>query len=148
MTPQTEIQNDILIRAFYEAAQYKKEPVDALRDLGFKIDPVGDDKTFCIVEILKIVASYYNMEVSALLEKTRKVDVVTKRQIAMFFCVEYKEMLGVTLRDIGKQCGERDHATVKHSHKAILGYETVKCKIYWIHIRNLRNIILKKLINM
>lgn len=69
-----------------------------------------------IEEIQKVVSDYFDMDVQTLQSKTRKRDIVQARQIAMFFA---KKLTKNSLASIGKNIGQRDHATVLHACKTV-----------------------------
>jgi chromosomal replication initiator protein len=76
------------------------------------------DKTrnFTVQNILKTVASYYDIKVSDIKSKRRTREISTTRQIAMYLCREHTKS---SLPEIGKQFGGKDHTTVIFSHKKI-----------------------------
>lgn len=73
-------------------------------------------KNFTVPNIMKIVASYFNLKVADLKSKKRTREISFPRQIAMYLCREYTKC---SLPDIGKQFGGKDHTTVIFSHKKI-----------------------------
>jgi chromosomal replication initiator protein len=84
---------------------------EVLKDFTF-------DKTrnFTVQNILKTVASYYEVKVSDIKSKRRTREISTTRQIAMYLCREHTKS---SLPEIGKQFGGKDHTTVIFSHKKI-----------------------------
>jgi len=66
--------------------------------------------------IQKTVADYFGVPVGLLKEKTRKKEIVTARQVAMYFT---KEFTSHSLKTIGFHFGGRDHATVIHSVQTV-----------------------------
>ena len=66
--------------------------------------------------IVRTVANYYKMFETELTENTRKRDVVNPRQIAMYFALKYSNK---SLGNIGKEIGNKDHATVLHAYKMV-----------------------------
>ncbi len=62
--------------------------------------------------IQKTVSEYFGIELDDLKAKTRKKEIVTARQVAMFFC---KEFTNHSLKSIGYHFGGRDHSTVIHA---------------------------------
>nr|WP_044237924.1 chromosomal replication initiator protein DnaA [Flexithrix dorotheae] len=73
-------------------------------------------KEITIDYIQQIVADYFNISVDELKSKTRKKDIATARQIAMYFSQQYTNL---PLKSIGDQFGGRDHSTVVHAGKAV-----------------------------
>ena len=66
--------------------------------------------------IQKTVAAYFGIPVDLLKDKTRKKEVVTARQVAMYFA---KHHTSHTLKTIGFHFGGRDHTTVMHSVQTV-----------------------------
>ncbi len=75
-----------------------------------------EKKTITIDEIIKTVADYYGVEVSAINTRSRKREVVLVRQVAMFLA---KKHLDLSTSKIGQYVGNRDHATVLHACKTV-----------------------------
>jgi chromosomal replication initiator protein len=73
-------------------------------------------KTIAIKDIVKIVASYYNLEEEVIYEKTRRREIVHARQVAMYLL---REDFNISYPLIGQKLGDRDHTTVIHSHLKI-----------------------------
>ena len=70
--------------------------------------------------IQKTVADYFSVPVALLKEKTRKKEIVTARQVAMYFT---KEHTSHSLKTIGFHFGGRDHATVIHSVQTVSRFD-------------------------
>ncbi|MFC5624435.1 chromosomal replication initiator protein DnaA [Algoriphagus winogradskyi] len=66
--------------------------------------------------IQKTVSEYYGIAVDDLKAKTRKKEIVTARQVAMYFC---KEFTNHSLKSIGYHFGGRDHSTVIHAVQTV-----------------------------
>ena len=62
--------------------------------------------------ITEYLCKYYNMDTSVLYSQSRSRDVVNARNIAMYLI---RRMTNLSLVDIGKKFGGRDHSTVLHS---------------------------------
>ena len=84
----------------------------AIRDM-FKENP-GLKPTASLV--IDEVARYFEIEPDQLKSKQRDKETVESRQIAMYIT---REMTGLSLPEIGREMGGRDHATVIHSIKKI-----------------------------
>lgn len=67
-------------------------------------------------QIQKIIASYYNITLSALRGKRRVKQVVFPRQIAIYLI---RELTSLTFKQIGDLFGGRDHATIIHDFNKI-----------------------------
>lgn len=66
--------------------------------------------------IQKAVAAHYSISLEDLKSKSRKRELVTARQIAMFFAKKYTNH---SLKSIGHYFGGRDHSTVIHALQAV-----------------------------
>lgn len=66
--------------------------------------------------IQKTVAAYFKVSVESLKSKSRKRELVTARQAAMYFI---KQHTSHSLKSIGQYFGGRDHSTVSHALHAI-----------------------------
>ncbi|MCK5725891.1 MAG: chromosomal replication initiator protein DnaA [Thiotrichaceae bacterium] len=64
--------------------------------------------------IKKAVADFFNIRIADLDSKSRKRALVRPRQLAMVLC---KELTQSSLPEIGRNLGNRDHATVIHGNK-------------------------------
>jgi chromosomal replication initiator protein len=66
--------------------------------------------------ILQTVSDYFHIEGDNILSNTRKREIVQARQIAMYFS---KQLTKTSLKSIGTQLGNRDHATVLHACRTV-----------------------------
>ena len=66
--------------------------------------------------IMRTVSDYYGLSLSELTGATRKREITVPRQIAMYLT---REMIGMSLPQIGNVFGGRDHTTVLHSCKTV-----------------------------
>lgn len=73
-------------------------------------------KTASVKDVIKAIATYYEIDESSIFEKTRKKEVVRPRQIAMYIL---REDCGKSFPLIGEKVGGRDHTTVLHSYEKI-----------------------------
>ena len=76
----------------------------------------NSDKEVSVEYIINIVCDYFSIPAEQLALKTRKHQVVQTRQIAMYLSKKYSN---ASLASIGKQCGNKDHATVHHACKTV-----------------------------
>jgi chromosomal replication initiator protein len=74
------------------------------------------DKVLDIDKIQKSVSHYFSVTVDDLKDKTRKKEVATARQVAMYFAKEYTDY---SLKQIGHYFGGRDHSTVIHAVQSV-----------------------------
>jgi len=86
---------------------------EALRDLL-----ALQDKLVTVENIQRTVAEYYKIKVADLLSKRRNRSVARPRQIAMALA---KELTNHSLPEIGDAFGGRDHTTVLHACRMIMG---------------------------
>lgn len=101
-------------------AKTKKEPItpDLCTSLLKEVsnEPRHASQQIKPVEILEIVASYYNLKTALLRGEKRSKPIVVPRQIAMYLI---KTELKTPLMEIGRVFGNRDHTTVMHSVEKI-----------------------------
>jgi len=60
-------------------------------------------------DILNKVSDLYNISVEDIISKSRQSKIVTPRFVAMYLT---RKLIDMTVADIGKQFGDRDHSTV------------------------------------
>jgi chromosomal replication initiator protein len=73
-------------------------------------------KNISVKDLIKIVASYYNIGEESIVDKTRKKEVVKPRQVIMYLL---REDFNASYPSIGEKLGGRDHTTVIHSCEKI-----------------------------
>lgn len=85
---------------------------DVLRDI------INNHKevTITVPLIVKVIASHFGFEADELLSQKRNKDIAYSRQIAMYLC---RQMTDLSLQQIGKELGNRDHTTVRHGIEKI-----------------------------
>jgi chromosomal replication initiator protein len=91
-------------------------------------------RAISIEDIIKITASYFDLQENLLLSKTRKKEIVLARQISMYLAKIYTAH---TVKSIGLHFGGRDHTTVLYSVKMIedqLEFDDLMTN----HIKNIR----------
>ena len=69
-----------------------------------------------VQNIIKTVCSVMKVKEKEVLGKSRSMEIALARQVCMFIA---KEKTSLSLVNIGKQIGNRDHSTVIHAHKNI-----------------------------
>ena len=67
-------------------------------------------------QIRQVVCDYFKLSIDVISTKSRKLEVVQARQIAMYFS---KRLTKNSLSAIGSYIGQRDHATVLHACKKV-----------------------------
>ena len=75
-----------------------------------------DEKPITTDQIQKIIAEHFAIKLSDMKAKKRTKEVALPRQIAMYLC---KQLTNLSLSDIGKNFGGKDHATVIYACKQI-----------------------------
>ena len=85
---------------------------DVLRDI------INNHKevTITVPLIVEVIASHFGFEADELLSQKRNKDIAYSRQIAMYLC---RQMTDLSLQQIGKELGNRDHTTVWHGIEKI-----------------------------
>ena len=85
---------------------------DVLRDI------INNHKevTITVPLIVEVIASHFGFEADELLSQKRNKDIAYSRQIAMYLC---RQMTDLSLQQIGKELGNRDHTTVRHGIEKI-----------------------------
>ncbi len=81
---------------------------EALKDL---ITPTPARKLDCAT-IMDVVARFYHVTIDDLKSNRRSKEVTLPRQIAMYLC---RNLINMTLPQIGTEFGNRDHTTVMHA---------------------------------
>ena len=74
------------------------------------------DKMVTIDEIKRVVAEKFDIKVNDLKSKSRRRELVTPRQIAMYLA---RQLTNESLPQIGRKFGNKDHTTVIHSIKKV-----------------------------
>lgn len=100
-----------------------------------------EEKT--IHNIKMIVYEHFNLSELEGDEEIRKREIVQARQIAMAMCLEFKEP-DWSLEKIGREIGNKDHATVLHAKKKVEGYCEIE-RDYNHNIQLIRGKIIMKL---
>lgn len=78
---------------------------------------VGDIRSpITIEEIQRTVGDYFGIPDGMIRHKTRKQEIVSARQIAMYLA---KELTNSSLKTIGMHFGGRDHSTVIHAYQSV-----------------------------
>ena len=81
-------------------------------------DYISDENphTVTLAYIVDIVADHYGLTPQEIYSKNRSRKIAYPRQIAMYLC---RKLLSMSLADIGKSIGDKDHTTVMHAVKTI-----------------------------
>ncbi|MBM2816722.1 MAG: chromosomal replication initiation protein [Ignavibacteria bacterium] len=92
--------------------------LDLAREIIYGIS-IRDPKPLTIDDIIEIVAKYYKLPPELLISKSRKHEVALARQMSMYLS---KQLISLSLKNIGEHFGGRDHSTVMHSCHTIQNY--------------------------
>jgi len=92
----------------YSALENKKISLELVKDI-LKDASAGDLKKITVEIIQKKVANYFDIKISDMKTKKRTQQVAYPRQVAMYLA---RELMGITLPEIGEYFGGRDHSTV------------------------------------
>lgn len=65
---------------------------------------------------MEVVAEHFGFQTSDLISHKRNKEIAYPRQITMYLC---REMTGLSLQQIGKDLGNRDHTTIRHGCEKI-----------------------------
>lgn len=84
---------------------------EVLKDFTF-----DKNRNFTVANIIKTVAEFYNIKAADIKSKRRSREISEPRQIAMYISREHTKL---SLPDIGRQFGGKDHTTVIFSTKKI-----------------------------
>lgn len=101
------VANAILVGREISVESAKEVLIDLIRN---------NDKKITVEDIQKKVAAYYDMKVSDMSSPRRLKQVTIPRQVAMYLC---KQLTPMSLPDIGRKFGGRDHTTVLHSVRKV-----------------------------
>jgi len=69
-----------------------------------------------VQQIIQSVSRTMNIKEKDILSKSRSMDIALARQVCMYIA---KEIINISLANIGKQIGKRDHSTVIHAYNSI-----------------------------
>jgi chromosomal replication initiation ATPase DnaA len=102
--------NQDLANTVYNLLISHKEAEERLEELNDQINKIiPRPKIITIYHIKKVVCNYFRIDINELDLPTRKIEIVQARQIAMYFSRKY---IKASLATIGKEIGNRHHATV------------------------------------
>lgn len=97
-------------------SQLKNKPLTITDVKNLIRNNIKPKKNVAITDIVKVIASHYNLSESVIYDKTRRKEIVRARQVAMYIL---REDFNISYPLIGQKLGDRDHTTVIHSHLKI-----------------------------
>ena len=106
----------VIVSLMVRSSVLKKEISIEMADQVLAANVKMIQKQITIDSIKEAVCGYYGLDVSRLLERTRKREVVVARQMSMYLAKKYTSL---SLAGIGDILGKKDHATVLHACKTI-----------------------------
>jgi chromosomal replication initiator protein len=77
---------------------------------------LDEDRPITIDRILRVVSDFYGVRLQDLKSKKKTKEIVTARQVAMYLC---RQLTDLSLGDIGKGIGGKDHATVIYACRQV-----------------------------
>ena len=80
------------------------------------IAPQNAKQPLSILDVQKVVCSYYHLRLDDLVSRSRQKDIAYPRQVAMYLA---RKLTGLSLPKIGKEFGGRDHTTVLYAYDKI-----------------------------
>ncbi len=104
-------------------AEIKQRPVTVAEVQTLIRNNIKPKKNVSPADIIKTIASFYNIDLPIMFEKTRRKEVVHARQIAMYLL---REDYNISFPHIGKEFGGRDHTTVIHSCEKVRELITIE----------------------
>lgn len=97
-------------------SRLENRPVSLLLAEKALKDTIDSQKEITPRLIMDIVAEHYDITVDDILSKKKNKEIAHPRQICMYLCRKYTD---VSLTNIGKSLGNRDHTTVMHGAEKI-----------------------------
>ena len=94
----------------------KKHFIVKIIDMKTEKSHLKFKRTYKIEEIKNIISESEGLKGNEIDNITRKRDIVESRQIAMFYA---RKLTKKSLQQIGKEFGNKDHATVLHACKVV-----------------------------
>lgn len=76
----------------------------------------SNDKRLTAEDIQQHVCEFYRVKLADMLSASRQKSIVVPRQVAMYLC---KQLITLSMPDIGRRFGGRDHTTVLHTIRKI-----------------------------
>lgn len=78
----------------------------------------SNDRRLTVEDIQQHVCEFYRVKLADMVSASRQKSIVTPRQVAMYLC---KQLTTLSMPDIGRRFGGRDHTTVLHTLRKIQG---------------------------
>lgn len=110
----------LLARSTFMSQEITTELAKQIIGTNDDIDTVDDDEM--VDKILDLVCNHYDLEVDDVKSSCRKRPVSEARQIAMYLTRAHTKL---SLNDIGRKIGKRDHTTVLYACNEVLNQMTI-----------------------
>lgn len=110
-------------------ANLNRSPVDLqlVQTILKDIVPIGETSVYAPVDIIKVVADYYNISPDEIYGSSRQQAIAMARQIAMYII---REQTQLSLPKIGQLFSNRDHTTVMYACKKVNSYIQERRSVY------------------
>jgi chromosomal replication initiator protein len=107
-----ELEGSLIKLLAYSSLASREITVDMARDVLADMVKNGAPKMIAVQAIQKAVAQHFDIPIDSLRAKTRIARVVLARQVGIYLS---RELTDLSLVNIGKRFGGRDHSTVLHA---------------------------------
>ncbi|MCX5754042.1 MAG: chromosomal replication initiator protein DnaA [Candidatus Krumholzibacteria bacterium] len=107
-----ELEGSLIKLLAYSSLTSREITADMARDVLADMVKNGAPKKIAVQTIQKAVAQHFDIPIDSLRAKTRIARVVIARQVGIYLS---RELTDLSLVDIGKRFGGRDHSTVLHA---------------------------------
>ena len=110
-------------------ANLNRSPVDLqlVQTILKDIVPIGETSVYAPIDIIKVVADYYNISPDEIYGSSRQQAIAMARQIAMYII---REQTQLSLPKIGQLFSNRDHTTVMYACKKVNNYIQERRSVY------------------
>jgi chromosomal replication initiator protein len=110
-------------------ANLNRSPIDLqlVQTILKDIVPIGETSVYAPVDIIKVVADYYNISPDEIYGSSRQQAIAMARQIAMYII---REQTQLSLPKIGQLFNNRDHTTVMYACKKVDSYIKERRSVY------------------
>ncbi|OPL12453.1 MAG: chromosomal replication initiation protein DnaA [delta proteobacterium MLS_D] len=102
--------------AAYASLTGSEITVDTIREIMKKLMKQVKKQDITVDDIVKVVASQFNIKIADLKSQKKNKDIVLSRQVAMYLARKLTEL---SFPDIGSKIGNRDHSTVIYANNKI-----------------------------
>jgi len=111
-----ELEGYLIRIAAYSSLTGREIDLDLVKSVLKKILRQNEQQEITIEEIVKAVATKFNIKLVDIKSQKKNKNFVLARQISMFMA---REMTSASFPDIGEKIGGRDHSTVIYAHNKI-----------------------------